>query len=311
MMLVFGAQGEQAAGGQAAAAGDTNIMIPLYKEQLQVQTRKVPAGEVHLRKEVKTETVTQPVQIRRETVTIERQEGAAQTLTPTGRDQAAPGAAPGAEEGQAEQTKTFQEQDITVQLFREEPLVTKQLVPAGQIVLQKKIETQQQNVQEQVRREEIQISKSGEAQNVNISQNLQGAVVEHQQGQEAMGAPPEGQETTSGEGSSRAITDLETLTSTSDPSSLVNRPVQLSEAEVQSTINNRWFSIRGEGGDQVFVHSSQPFQNLKEGSQAQITGTLKQLPSDLSQFGLDEQAAQKLQGQKFYLEATQVSPANQ
>jgi stress response protein YsnF len=150
-----------------------------------------------LHKSVKTDTFNQPVQLRHETLSVNRTEPGAPganpeaPLPPTGRTDG--------QNAQAAQQpdKTFQDQDIVIQLYREEPVVQKKVVPSGQIVAQKQAQTQQQNVQEQVRREDIQINKSGEAGNVNVAPNLQNTM-QNQEQPPAMGAPSSGQEKTSG-----------------------------------------------------------------------------------------------------------------
>jgi len=136
-------------------AGET--VIPLYEEQVRVGTREVDAGSVRLRKVVTTETVNQPVQVRRETVVIDRE--------PAGNQ--------GQANAQQQQGATaFQEQETVIQLKREEPVVETQMVPAGRIVAQKKTQSQQQSIQRQIRREDVQVEKVGNPENVIISENV-------------------------------------------------------------------------------------------------------------------------------------------
>src|SRR4029078_10149165 len=78
-------------------------VIPLYQESLAVGTRQVEQGQVKLKKVVTTETVNQPVQLRRETVTIDRQPA-------SGQSSAAP-------------ANAFQEGETVIQLWKEEPVV--------------------------------------------------------------------------------------------------------------------------------------------------------------------------------------------
>src|SRR3982750_4609803 len=56
-----------------------NVVIPLYQESINVGKREVDAGTVRLRKVVTTETVNQPVQIRRESLVIDREPAGTQT----------------------------------------------------------------------------------------------------------------------------------------------------------------------------------------------------------------------------------------
>lgn len=142
-----------------------NTVIPLYQESVRVGTREVDAGSVRLRKVVTTETVNQPVQLRRETLVIDRAPAGAQPAQGTANFQQS--GAPG---------QAFQEQDMVIHLKREEPVVETQVIQTGQIVAEKKSQTQQQNVQRQVRHEDIQVEKIGNPENVVISENLRGSV---------------------------------------------------------------------------------------------------------------------------------------
>jgi len=163
-----GTQGYQTYATQSGTAGTTanadtqasgNTVIPLYQESVRVGTREVDAGSVRLRKVVTTETVNQPVQLRKETVVIDREPAANQTSQTTANYQQSGGPA-------------FQEQETVIHLKREEPVVETQVVPTGRIVVQRKTEPQQQTIQRQVRHEEIQVEKIGNPENVIISENL-------------------------------------------------------------------------------------------------------------------------------------------
>src|SRR4051812_28101483 len=64
---------------QSVAASDSgNTVVPLFEESVRVGTREVDAGAVRLRKVVTTETVNQPVQVRRERLVVDREQGGAQ-----------------------------------------------------------------------------------------------------------------------------------------------------------------------------------------------------------------------------------------
>jgi len=131
-------------------------VIPLYQETVKAGTREVEAGTVRLRKVVRTETVNQPVQIRRETVVIDRQAGSGNVQSGAGQP--------------------FQEQEYVIHLKREEPMLQTQVEQIGQIVARKQVQNQQQNVQGQIRRDEINVVKQGNAQDVIISQDAQALI---------------------------------------------------------------------------------------------------------------------------------------
>lgn len=125
--------------------------IPLYKEQVNVGAQQVNDGTVTIKKVVKTETVNEPVTLRKETLVIDRQPAS------TGQEQ------PG--------SQAFQEQQVTIQLHHDEPFVSTQVVPNGQIVTQMRTDSQQTTIQKQVRSEDVAVDK-GNAQNVIISDSV-------------------------------------------------------------------------------------------------------------------------------------------
>jgi len=123
--------------------------IPLYKEQVNVGAQQVQDGTVTIRKVVKTETVNQPVTLKKETLVIDRQPSS------------------GGEAG----ADAFKDQQFSIQLHHEEPFVSTQVIPNGQVVATTKTDSQQTTIQKQVRTEDVAIDK-GNAQNVIIQGNL-------------------------------------------------------------------------------------------------------------------------------------------
>jgi uncharacterized protein (TIGR02271 family) len=135
---------------QPAAPISGGQTIPLYKEQVNVGSQQVQDGTVTIRKVVKTETVNQPVTLKKETLVIDRQP------SPSGQEAGA---------------QAFQESAVTIQLHHDEPFVSTQVVPNGQVVATTKTDSQQTTIQKQVRTEDVAIDK-GNAQNVIISDSL-------------------------------------------------------------------------------------------------------------------------------------------
>lgn len=142
---------------QPTQTDTNNMVIPLYEESLNVGKREVEAGAVHLRKIVRTETVNQPVELRHEEVVIDREP---------------PGAQTSASQPSQELSQQFQEGETVIRLQREVPVVEKQIQPAGRIVVQTRMSGDQTNVQSQIRREDIDIIKEGNPQNVIIGENV-------------------------------------------------------------------------------------------------------------------------------------------
>ena len=117
------------------------IQIVLHEEQLRVGKREVSAGEVQLRKTVRTEQINIPVELHHEDVTIERI------------------AASDVRSGTV--ASTFQEETIDVPLTREEAVVSKDSHVTDAVRLHKTAETETQNVSETVRKEDVEVVRDG------------------------------------------------------------------------------------------------------------------------------------------------------
>jgi len=126
---------------ESTQAQGNQVAIPLYEERVNVGKQEVPS-QVQIRKYTTTETVNVPVQLRHEHVVVER--------VPAG--------------GQPSQSQwsgaPFQDKSITLQVENEQPIVQKQVVETGQVIARKDAQTQQLNIQQQVRKEDVAIDRS-------------------------------------------------------------------------------------------------------------------------------------------------------
>jgi uncharacterized protein (TIGR02271 family) len=259
--------------------------VPLYAESVNVGKREVDAGAVTLKKIIKTETVNVPVELRREEVTINRENGA------TGRGPNQVLAQP------------FQGGETTIQLKREEPVIEKREMPAGQVVVQKRFTTEKQNVQAEVRKEDIDIAKQGDTGNVNIGGNV------HAGFRASGGAGSPGGEVSATASSSGPITDITILTAPSaEVSTFANRPVEFSQLKVHRVIGDRVFVLSGDNGQDVYVVVKKGQPKLSEGQQVTITGTVRPA-SEANAAELSGDAAQTISSQRFYIDATKIEPA--
>lgn len=109
--------------------------IRLHKEELQVGKREVPSGRVVLKKEITTEKVSQPIELRSEDVKIERQ--------------------PASDRSSAQ--ASFQQEEIYIPLTKEVPVKEKEVRLAEVVRAGKRTETEQQNVSAQLRKERIEV----------------------------------------------------------------------------------------------------------------------------------------------------------
>jgi uncharacterized protein (TIGR02271 family) len=109
------------------------------EEQVKVGTRKQEAGRVRLRKYVTTENVTQTVPVKKEKVRLERE-----PITDANRAEATDG---------PEITENVHEEVLR----EEEPVVEKRVVPKERVRLEKDVETDEEQISEQVRKERIEV----------------------------------------------------------------------------------------------------------------------------------------------------------
>jgi uncharacterized protein (TIGR02271 family) len=122
-----------------AQAGRERTSMALREEELKVGKREVEYGGIRLRKVIRTETVNQPVELKREEIVVERVPG---TQTAKGG-------------------KAFEQEEVYIPLRREEAVVQKEARVREEVRVSKRSETERQNVTEQVRKEDVQIDRSG------------------------------------------------------------------------------------------------------------------------------------------------------
>lgn len=125
-------------GAQDATERD-QATITLKEEELKVGTRQVDAGGILLKKVVRTDQVSKPVELQREEIVIERVEG-------TGRPVKG-------------EIGSFEEGQIYIPLRREEAVVEKDARVKEVINVGKETQTERKNVSDQVREEQLQIIK--------------------------------------------------------------------------------------------------------------------------------------------------------
>jgi len=267
----------------ATTANQGDVVIPLYKESFAVGKREVDAGAIRLRKTVKTETVNQPIELRTETVTIDR-------------------LPPGAATANQTQGKAFQDQEMIVQLRREEPVVQTQIVPNGEVVARKQFQMQQTNFQGQVRWEDVTVDK-GNAQNVNISPNFHNR---------ATGGGAEVGGSFKGSGSSRehgTITDCNVLLSNPNSTEFEGRKVKFTDVKVLAMPDPRLIEIGNDREHPIFVQLRKPANDITEGSTVSLTGKIK-TNNRSENLGFNAEATQNFSKQPFFIEAESVKPAN-
>ena len=129
--------GPAGARGQDTSGPTTDDAMTRSEERLHVGTENVQAGRARLRKYVVTETVTTSVPVSHEEVRLERE-----PITEASRDAALSGPA-------------ISEEEHEVTLHAERPVVAKEAVPVERVRLGTETVTEEHQVSEQIRKEQI------------------------------------------------------------------------------------------------------------------------------------------------------------
>jgi uncharacterized protein (TIGR02271 family) len=263
--------------------------MPLYSERLRVGKREVASGEVRLRKVIKTETVNQPVDLRREVLVIER--------VPAEGSEIARNA-----------EAAFQQGEIVIDLMEEQPVVEKEMVVTGRVIARKDTQARQETVSREIRHEDVSLDQDAEADQIRLIGQFNTA-----DDQEAAGAPASQSQVGSARGGGEEIQAQTTpeLFGVSDPSSLIGRSVSLPEIRVQSVLGDRILSV-GPDQDQTFiVRTKEPLSGIQPGDQVQIRGTVRDLPNSLEDWNANDQSMQMLRDREVYIDATELQRGNQ
>jgi uncharacterized protein (TIGR02271 family) len=125
--------------GRDTSGPTTDDAMTRSEEELRVGTAQRERGRVRLRKYVTTEQVQQTVPVQRERVRVERE-----PITDANLDAATSG-------------PEFSEDEHEVVLLEEEPVVEKRVVPRERVRLDKDTVTGEEQVAEQVRKEQIEV----------------------------------------------------------------------------------------------------------------------------------------------------------
>ena len=125
---------------EGAGTRQESANVKLHEEQVKIGKRQVDAGRVRLRKIIRTETVNQPVELQREEIVVERVSGP-QSGEPASAE--------------------FEQEDIFIPLRREEAVVQKEARVREEVRVSKKAQTERQTVSEQVRKEDVEVQRTG------------------------------------------------------------------------------------------------------------------------------------------------------
>lgn len=134
---------DSAGTGHDTSGPNTDDAMTRSEERLHVGTEQVETGRARLRKYIVTENVTQTVPVSREEVRLERE-----PITEANRDQALDG-------------PTISEEEHELTLHAERPVIAKETVPVERVRLGKDTVTDEHQVDETVRKEQIDLEGDG------------------------------------------------------------------------------------------------------------------------------------------------------
>jgi uncharacterized protein (TIGR02271 family) len=141
--LYLGEQGRQYFDSTTETLGDQRqIRVPIHEERLEVEKRQGELGSVDVRKEVTTEEVSVPVELRHEEVTVDRVDVKDRPVAPGELDNA------------------FQEGTIRVPVRGEQAVVEKEAVVTGEVVIDREVETERQTISDTVRKERVDVDEN-------------------------------------------------------------------------------------------------------------------------------------------------------
>lgn len=106
------------------------------------------------------------------------------------------------------------------------------------------------------------------------------------------------------------IIDATQIIQATDPTQFEGRQVRLSGLTVQEVIGNKVIVAlpqSSQASNPLYIITQESGSDLKQGQTINIQGTVRPVPSQPESMGLDKSAAQRLQGQRFYIEATRVN----
>lgn len=135
--LYLGSQGRQYFEADERLGEPGQIRVPIHEERLEVEKRQGELGSVDIHKTVEAERIDVPVELRHEEVSVNRVDVPNRPVAPD------------------EVADAFEEGTIRVPVRGEQAVVEKEAVVTGEVVVNREVLTEQRNVRDTVRREEV------------------------------------------------------------------------------------------------------------------------------------------------------------
>jgi len=140
--LYVGQSGGRYFGATGSMQAEGEIRVPVVEERLNVGKQAVEMGEVDITKDVETEQVNIPVELRREEVTVNRVDVPDRPIAAGDVDTA------------------FEEGTIRVPVRGEEAIVQKEAVVTGEVVINREQTTDRQTVSDTIRKERVDVDEN-------------------------------------------------------------------------------------------------------------------------------------------------------
>jgi len=140
--LYIGDQGRRYFETTDRAATEGEIRVPVREERLNVEKRQAEMGSVEIRKDVETEQVNIPVELRHEEVTVNRVDVRDRPVTA------------------GEMVGAFEEGTIRVPVRGEEAVVEKEALVTGEVVVDRDMKTERQTISDTVRKERVNVDEN-------------------------------------------------------------------------------------------------------------------------------------------------------
>jgi len=122
--------------------GPGEIRVPVREERLEVGKRQGEMGSVDIRKDVTSEQVNVPVELRHEEVTVDRVD------------------VPDRPVAAGEMANAFEEGTIRVPVRGEEAVARKETVVTGEVVVDREMQTERQTISDTVRKEHVNVDEN-------------------------------------------------------------------------------------------------------------------------------------------------------
>jgi uncharacterized protein (TIGR02271 family) len=142
--------------GRSGTMSDEEIRVPVMEERISVEKREGQRGSVDIRKDVVSEQVNVPVELRHEEVSVNRVD------------------VPDRPVGAGEMGDAFEEGTIRVPVRGEEAVARKEAFVTGEVVIDRDVVTERETVSDTIRKERVDVDENFRHDRDNFRQHFEG-----------------------------------------------------------------------------------------------------------------------------------------